>query len=97
MADRFVEFDYVIIFIEMVLHKPQVYRHLLFNTEMFTPVCAGRLQRWARWAKLCMLMVLFDVYIKWSQVERRDIVLATSSNFLSVYLYLVLICSLGTP
>jgi len=30
-ADRYVEYDGVMIFIDMVLHKPRVYRHLLFN------------------------------------------------------------------
>ena len=30
-ADRYVEYEFVVIFIDMVLHKPQVYRHLLFN------------------------------------------------------------------
>lgn len=30
-ADKYIEHDYVIIFIDMLLHKPQVYRHLLFN------------------------------------------------------------------
>uniref|UniRef100_U9U2L1 Protein ARV n=1 Tax=Rhizophagus irregularis (strain DAOM 181602 / DAOM 197198 / MUCL 43194) TaxID=747089 RepID=U9U2L1_RHIID len=30
-ADKYVEHDFVIIFIDMLLHKPQVYRHLLFN------------------------------------------------------------------
>ncbi|KAG2183727.1 hypothetical protein INT43_006738, partial [Umbelopsis isabellina] len=30
-ADKYIEYDYVIIFIDMLLHKPQAYRHLLFN------------------------------------------------------------------
>ncbi|CAG8553589.1 10451_t:CDS:2 [Diversispora eburnea] len=30
-ADKYIEHDFVIIFIDMLLHKPQVYRHLLFN------------------------------------------------------------------
>ena len=30
-ADKYVEYDFVVIFIDLVLIKPQVYRHLLFN------------------------------------------------------------------
>jgi hypothetical protein len=91
-----VEFDNVIILIEMVLHKPQVYRHLLFNTNLFTPPEAEKKTRWMRWFKLCVLMILFDVYIKWSQIERRNTVLANTDQFVSTYIYLLIICGLGT-
>ena len=30
-ADKYVEHDFVVLFIDLVLVKPQVYRHLLFN------------------------------------------------------------------
>lgn len=30
-ADKYVEHDFVVLFIDLVLIKPQVYRHLLFN------------------------------------------------------------------
>jgi len=30
-ADRYIELDSVVILIDMILHKPRVYRHLLFN------------------------------------------------------------------
>jgi hypothetical protein len=30
-VDKYVELDAVVIFIDLLLHKPQVYRHLLFN------------------------------------------------------------------
>lgn len=95
MADKFVEFDNVIIFIEMVLHKPQVYRHLLFNTDLFTPPGASAWERWSRWSKLCLIMILFDVYIKWAQVERNNIVLADDGNFFTTYCYILVICSFG--
>lgn len=35
-ADKYIEFDHVILFLDMVLHKPQVYRHLLFNRLKYT-------------------------------------------------------------
>jgi hypothetical protein len=30
-ADKYVEHDFVVLFIDLVLIKPEVYRHLLFN------------------------------------------------------------------
>ncbi len=33
-CDKYVEHDFVVIFIDLVLIKPQVYRHLLHNTLM---------------------------------------------------------------
>lgn len=89
------EFDFVIIFIEMVLHKPQVYRHLLFNTNLFTPPGSRNIERWGRWAKMCLLMILFDVYIKWSQIERHGSQIIVDGNFAATYIYLLIICSLG--
>ena len=76
--------DYVLVFIDMLLHKPQVYRHLLFNE---LGASAGpkdnppRVSRWGRlsrlgsgplpWGviKLCGLLVLFEVYIKWATLD----------------------------
>lgn len=44
VADKYVEFEGVLIAIDMVLHKLSVYRHLLFNrlpyTERYIPVRA---------------------------------------------------------
>lgn len=37
-ADKYIEFDGVTVFIDMVLHKPQVYRHLLFNALSSEPL-----------------------------------------------------------
>lgn len=79
----------------MVLHKPQVYRHLLLNTDLFTPAGSSSVERWGRWAKMCLLMILFDVYIKWSQIERHGTRIVIEGNFATTYLYLFLVCSLG--
>ncbi|CCG81540.1 Protein arv1 [Taphrina deformans PYCC 5710] len=55
-ADKYIEFDYVILTIDVMLLKPQVYRHLLFNSlarkdERIDPSVA----------RLGLLLVLFDV------------------------------------
>ncbi|KAF4556391.1 Arv1-like protein [Elsinoe fawcettii] len=69
-ADKYVEHDYVVIFIDLVLIKPQVYRHLLFNRigheeGRFDPSII----------RLGVLLLLFDVYLTWARIEK-----ATSPN-----------------
>ena len=32
-VDKYIEFDKVIIFLDALLHKPQAYRHILFNEK----------------------------------------------------------------
>ncbi|EXJ58459.1 hypothetical protein A1O7_05884 [Cladophialophora yegresii CBS 114405] len=66
-ADKYVEHDFVVLFIDLVLIKPQVYRHLLFNRlgrsdDKFDPSIL----------RLGTLLVLFDVYITWARVEQSN-------------------------
>lgn len=69
-CDKYVEHDFVVLFIDLVLIKPQVYRHLLHNTLMrehdrFDPSII----------RLGILLLLFDVYLTWARIEKQ-----TSSN-----------------
>ncbi|OLL24621.1 Protein arv1 [Neolecta irregularis DAH-3] len=85
-ADKYVEHDYVVLFIDIVLFKPQVYRHLLFNRlrikdDEFDP----------RIRKLAILLVLFDVYLTWHRFEMMEPFL-TPRPVLSQYLYLLFLC-----
>ncbi|KAF7198534.1 Protein arv1 [Pseudocercospora fuligena] len=64
-ADKYVEHDFVVLFIDLVLIKPQVYRHLLFNRlgredERFDPSIV----------RLGILLLLFDVYLTWARIEK---------------------------
>ena len=34
VADKYIEYDPVVIFLDALLHKPQAYRHMLFNTDI---------------------------------------------------------------
>ena len=34
VVDKYIEFDHMVIFLDALLHKPQVYRHLLFNIHI---------------------------------------------------------------
>lgn len=65
----------------MLLHKPQVYRHLLFNRLAFKNDDSAKLSNWGRlgrlgsgplpWGvlKLSLLLIFFEVYIKWAKKD----------------------------
>ncbi|CAE7174953.1 hypothetical protein CFE70_005248 [Pyrenophora teres f. teres 0-1] len=64
-ADKYVEHDFVILFIDLVLIKAEVYRHLLFNRlgrddEKFDRSIL----------RLGILLLLFDVYLTWARIEK---------------------------
>ncbi|KAK8210102.1 hypothetical protein M8818_003589 [Zalaria obscura] len=76
-ADKYVEHDFVVLFIDLVLIKPQVYRHLLFNRlgrddDSFDPSIF----------RLGVLLLLFDVYLTWARIEKATSP-SGSSNSLS--------------
>ncbi|KAH8879682.1 Arv1-like family protein [Thozetella sp. PMI_491] len=67
-CDKYVEHDFVVLFIDLVLIKPQVYRHLLHNTLMkdedkFAPSII----------RLGVLLLLFDVYLTWARIEKQSV------------------------
>ncbi|EFW15198.1 sterol homeostasis protein [Coccidioides posadasii str. Silveira] len=64
-ADKYVEHDFVVLFIDLVLIKPQVYRHLLFNRLGRDDDKFDR-----SIIRLGILILLFDVYIAWARIER---------------------------
>ncbi|KAF3052831.1 sterol homeostasis protein [Didymella keratinophila] len=74
-ADKYVEHDFVVLFIDLVLIKPQVYRHLLFNR-------LGREDdRFDRSIlRLGILLLLFDVYLTWARIEKLPLP-TTSPSF----------------
>ncbi|PNS14653.1 Protein arv1 [Sphaceloma murrayae] len=64
-ADKYVEHDHVVIFIDLILIKPQVYRHILFNRlgredDRVNPSII----------RLGVLLLLFDVYLTWARIEK---------------------------
>ncbi|KAK4237296.1 Arv1-like family-domain-containing protein [Achaetomium macrosporum] len=103
-CDKYVEHDFVVLFIDLVLIKPQVYRHLLHNTLMkdedeFAPSII----------RLGILLLLFDVYLTWARIERQSAPDADSpgidnSNFgrlaqqpiVFQYMFFLLLCTLST-
>ncbi|KAL4875306.1 Arv1-like family-domain-containing protein [Aspergillus karnatakaensis] len=71
-ADKYVEHDFVVIFIDLVLIKPQVYRHLLFNR------LEGDEHNFDRSiVRLGILLLLFDVYLTWARIEKSPLIETT--------------------
>ncbi|EER45572.1 conserved hypothetical protein [Histoplasma capsulatum var. duboisii H88] len=71
-ADKYVEHDFVVLFIDLVLIKPQVYRHLLFNRLGRSDDKFDR-----SIIRLGTLILLFDVYLSWARAEKSDSLSAT--------------------
>jgi len=74
-ADKYVEHDFVVLFIDLVLIKPQVYRHLLFNRLGRED---DRLDRSI--IRLGILLLLFDVYLTWARIEKQSPTTNSSLN-----------------
>jgi hypothetical protein len=55
-----------VVFIDLLLHKPQAYRHILFNRLSYQEFGLH-----PGVGKLGALLILFDVYIKWFRIERE--------------------------
>lgn len=66
-ADKYIEHDSVLIFIDLVLIKPQVYRHLAFNRLAISPHLHSTVRR------IFLLITLFDVYLTWARVEKETL------------------------
>ncbi|KAH9869043.1 hypothetical protein J1614_008120 [Plenodomus biglobosus] len=64
-ADKYVEHDFVVLFIDLVLIKPEVYRHLLFNRLGRDDDKFDR-----SILRLSILLLLFDVYLTWARIEK---------------------------
>ncbi|KNE58118.1 hypothetical protein AMAG_04936 [Allomyces macrogynus ATCC 38327] len=70
-VDSYVECDSVLVAIDMLLHKPQVYRHVLFNRRgrAGQPELPGHGVD-LRVARFGLLVVLFDVYTRLLRMEK---------------------------
>lgn len=72
-ADKYIEHDGVLIFIDLLLLKKQAYRHLVFNvltpdSNEVPPAANDNLHPRVR--RLFLLITLFEVYLTWAQVEK---------------------------
>jgi len=80
VADKYVEFDNVILFIDTLLLKPQAYRHLVYNL-MAENVVGGNVvketsikswfERNKKINRIRLLMILFEIYLTWAYEEKN--------------------------
>eukprot|EP00920_Eleutheroschizon_duboscqi_P028510 GHVT01069440.1.p1 GENE.GHVT01069440.1~~GHVT01069440.1.p1 ORF type:complete len:663 (+),score=63.07 GHVT01069440.1:357-2345(+) len=64
VADRYVEYDALLILLELILHKEQAYRHILFNRLAYVDRGVDR-----EIVKFAVAIVFFDAYTKWFLFE----------------------------
>lgn len=97
-CDKYVEHDFVVLFIDLVLIKPQVYRHLLHNSLMRDD---DRFEQSI--IRLGILLLLFDVYLTWARIEKQ-IAGPGENNFGQLaqqpivfqYVFFLVLCALST-
>lgn len=76
LADKYIEYDYVILFLDVLLLKPQAYRHLAYNvveSSIFSD--KGNVPFFERYKQLlryAALTVLFEVYLNWAYEEKHE-------------------------
>ena len=72
-CDSYIEHDSVLVFIDMLLHKPAVYRHLIINRYMMTYTEGGVVKCSSKegalsggwwFYRLVLLKIAFEVYVK---------------------------------
>ncbi|KAL1959761.1 hypothetical protein VTO42DRAFT_1347 [Malbranchea cinnamomea] len=93
-ADKYVEHDFVVLFIDLVLIKPQVYRHLLFNRLGRDD---GKFDRSI--IRLGILTLLFDVYLSWARIENSSAITSSSlasAHIIVQYLFFLTLNTLAT-
>eukprot|EP01112_Ceratiomyxa_fruticulosa_P017188 TRINITY_DN5304_c0_g1_i1.p1 TRINITY_DN5304_c0_g1~~TRINITY_DN5304_c0_g1_i1.p1 ORF type:complete len:246 (-),score=16.86 TRINITY_DN5304_c0_g1_i1:125-862(-) len=59
-ADKYVEYDQVLVFLDLFLHRPQAYRHLLFNKMDYHEKGID-----IQYIKVFVVYIFFEAYIKW--------------------------------
>lgn len=71
-VDKYVEYEVVLILIDLLLHKPQAYRHILFNRK---PSLSFLLL-----LRLACIITLLDMNMKAFLIERRQLVVVRDGS-----------------
>ncbi|TPX76309.1 hypothetical protein CcCBS67573_g02444 [Chytriomyces confervae] len=91
-ADQYIENDPIVVFIDMVLLKKPVFRHLIHNRLSYDSRGFN-----GTVAKLALILVLFEVYVKWFKLEklygRSDFLLVESLHY--QYFCILCLCVVG--
>lgn len=115
ISDKYIEYDLVILFLDILLLKKQAYRHLVYNrmeSEILDQLSSqqqrGEQQQNHHWRKLIdwfqiyklhirrlFVIILFEVYLKWANEERKTthrliIHAILSQSMLTQYLFFIM-------
>ncbi|KAM9993593.1 hypothetical protein ACTFIZ_011570 [Dictyostelium cf. discoideum] len=66
-ADKYVEYDFIIVFLDLFLHKAQAYRHLLFNRQPYRDFGIP-----IQYIKVLVVYIFFESYIKWLRFKEYE-------------------------
>ncbi|KAF5270344.1 hypothetical protein FQR65_LT05532 [Abscondita terminalis] len=59
VADKYIEYDIIIVIIDLILLRKEAYRHILYNTEFH-----------AHW-KLAIMLQMMEVYSEWILISKK--------------------------
>lgn len=98
-CDKYVEHDFVVLFIDVILIKTQVYRHLLHNSLMRDD---DKLD--PSTIRLGVLLLLFDVYLTWARIEKQEqapgmqngMGVLSQQPIVFQYVFFLVLCALST-
>ncbi|CAN6598598.1 protein Arv1p [Trichomonascus vanleenenianus] len=98
-ADRYIEHDGVNVVIDLLLLKPQAYRHVVFNVLSPSNDPMDRLHSMTK--KMWLLVTLFDVYLTWARAEKSSRANPLTGYILSLpvlaqYIVFLVYCVLDT-
>ncbi|CAH6719048.1 protein Arv1p [[Candida] jaroonii] len=84
IVDQYVEYDNVLLFLDLVLVKPQAYRHVCYNVmenqmaiegvkkgQTSTVTMTQKFQMFGNLARFIVMMILFEVYLSWAYEEKK--------------------------
>ncbi|CCG25541.1 Arv1 protein [Candida orthopsilosis Co 90-125] len=73
ICDKYIEYDTVILFLDILLLKKPAYRHLAYNlTEWQIISHSSWGLKYQNLIRLITLIILFDVYLTWATFERSQ-------------------------
>lgn len=108
IADKYIEYDSVILFLDILLLKRQAYKHLAYNLtemEMISSIHSNInsnfkfLQTYGKLMKLIFMILSFEVYLTWANEEKllihsQLINLIFSQSVIYQYLFFIIKSSL---
>ncbi|KAI5963383.1 ARV1 [Candida theae] len=106
ICDKYIEYDAVILFLDILLLKKPAYRHLAYNlTEWQIHNHGNFSSKYQNLVRLIVLIILFDVYLTWATCERNQFwlqeeaydgvtQLVLQSSLISQYMFFIIVISL---